>query len=227
MIVYSYDPSTQEQRQENCWEFEDSLDYIESSRLTIVYRDPTSKVPPQKSPVNKIVFLVCVNCSRYQQFPFSDAVDSFIQFIICRCWVHWRSCKRWSWQRSSLGGFFLEMWKKKKTQTFRYSPLSSWFIFFIVFHCLIKERQHMLKEIRYMSGSEMMSIILHLAVLLSGKNTFDSELFWRTCALYCNICFYILISPFFYRYLHTFFSKWDLLFATRKLLPRMLMGFSY
>lgn len=35
----------------------------------------------------------------------------------------------------------------------------------------------MLKEIRYISGSEMMSIILHLAVLLSGKNTFDSELF--------------------------------------------------
>lgn len=73
--------------------------------------------------------------------------------------------------------FFFGNVKKKKTQTFRYSPLSSWFIFFIVFHCLIKERQHMLKEIRYMSGSEMMSIILHLAVLLSGKNTFDSELF--------------------------------------------------
>lgn len=73
--------------------------------------------------------------------------------------------------------FFFWKCEKKKTQTFRYSPLSSWFIFFIVFHCLIKERQHMLKEIRYMSGSEMMSIILHLAVLLSGKNTFDSELF--------------------------------------------------
>lgn len=48
MIVYSYDPSTQGQRQENCWEFEDSLDYIEGSRLAVVYMRPYLKSPPVK-----------------------------------------------------------------------------------------------------------------------------------------------------------------------------------
>lgn len=57
---------------------------------------------------------------------------------------------------------------------------------------------------------------------------FDSELLRRTWVFYYNICFYILISllPFIGICILFFFSnEKTFLFATRRLLSRMLMGF--
>ena len=56
---------------------------------------------------------------------------------------------------------------------------------------------------------------------------FDSELLRRTWVFYYNICFYILISllPFIDICILFFSNEKTFLFATRRLLSRMLMGF--
>lgn len=66
----------------------------------------------------------------------------------------------------------------------------------------------MLKEIRYMSGSEMIQIILPLAVLLSCMNAFRFRTFLKNLYIILqHLLLHFNFSPSFYRYLHTFFSK--------------------